>query len=318
MPSQNVTYKCWSNDCHHEDVTEAVTSSAGDSKVPVFELAEPPAKQAVETWRVLVTCSKSHRNVFAGPNPGQSEVTGRHPTAEDEYWAGSGAVFATDKSLDRIESKAGFVFQNVTLIGTILAGIGVLVGITSPSSAHPILTYVLLVMLFLAVGLALFATTPSTRGSINPANLTDLKRYFTRVIPLRGWFTRIAMYVFAAAVVVAFIFLLLAVRAPTSPTVSIQLAGDPAKAEVTAEVREERLPAGAVATTVVEGMSGGKPPSLLAEDVSEAGSSGEIDAKIAVSDLDVESFDHLQVRTSTEVDGQTVESRTFSVPVFVP
>jgi hypothetical protein len=59
-------YTCWGED--HEDLTSAVRAKreAGNA---VFDLAVAPPKQGPsEDWRVIVTCSHGHQNIFSGGN----------------------------------------------------------------------------------------------------------------------------------------------------------------------------------------------------------------------------------------------------------
>jgi hypothetical protein len=242
-------------------------------------------------------------------------IQGLPPSPSDTMWKKAGDALTPDKSLDRIESKAGFVFQSLGLIGTVLAGLGVVSALTSPSVPTGWLT-LLLVLLFLSIGLALLATLPTTRTHLNTENLIEVERFFTRRIRWRGWATRFALYIFAGAIVVAAIVSIASIYSLPSPSLSLQVSGNAGKATVTAAARMERLPANARATTVVMGISNNG-ATEISRDVSEVNLAGKIEVELSASDIDVSGFTSLTVRISIiGSDGRPIGSpKSLEVPL---
>src|SRR5207247_1312497 len=103
--------------------------------------------------------------------------------------------------------KVGFIFTNLTLAGTILAGAGIVAGAQARTRAHPLLLLMLTILVFASVATALIANLPSTKSEINPSDPDTIRQYYERTIRWKGWLARAAMLLFSAALILAFILI---------------------------------------------------------------------------------------------------------------
>jgi hypothetical protein len=215
-------------------------------------------------------------------------------------WAAAAKEITPPKALARIDTKSGFVFSNITLIGTVLAGFGVLTGTAGRLASYEPLTLAALWILVVAVLAALVANLPSIRSHIDPENLTEVRRFYTRNIAVRGWLTRVALFLFAVAFAIALALLIAIAGKDDPPTLGLQWTlGADGKRAVAGHVTGTGLPPGARAETVLAALTAqGTQGTVYAKDVSFADSSGKIDVTVEVDDAPAGTV----FRLSTKVD----------------
>lgn len=214
-------------------------------------------------------------------------VRGQAPSPQDDYWRAAAKELTPKTFVERIDSKAAFVFGNVTLVGTILAGLGVLTDTTGGVLQHPRLALAVLVLTLLSVLCALLAVLPSLRSKLDPADLGDVSRFLQGYVRTRGWLTRSALVLFCAALVAAAVLLFLP-RPTPEPTLALQwkMTGQH-RTGVVARVSVRGLPEGSTARSVLVALptARGGGNAVLAEEVAYAGGSGSIATTIQVEDV---------------------------------
>ena len=172
---------------------------------------------------------------------------GEAPTPEDNYWLSVASNDLTpDKSLQRISDKIGFIFTNLTLAGTVLAGAGIIAGVQARTREHPALLLAMIVLIFASVAAAMVANLPSMRSEINPSDPVAIRRYYEGAIRRKGWLTRFAMLFFSAALILAFVLVIAA--ANPGPATQLSMQWTPADTEHSAALH---------ATVQATGLSGG-------------------------------------------------------------
>jgi hypothetical protein len=209
---------------------------------------------------------------------------GRRPSLEDERWLAAGKELTPAKALERIDTKIGFVFSNITLVGTVLAGAGVLTGISGRLAGYELLTLTALGLIFLSLVCAMAGNLPSLRTSINPENIEEVKDFFTANISVRGWLTRLALLLFTAAFVIALIIVIQVAGRHDQPSLALQwkLTAD-GKRVVAASVNASALPPGTRAETLLVAVDKqGRQSTVFAKDVSFADASGAVKVAMEV------------------------------------
>lgn len=212
--------------------------------------------------------------------------TGRPPGPEDERWLAAGRELTPAKALERIDTKVGFVFSNITLIGTVLVGVGVLTGVSSRLARYEPLTMTALWLILLSLVCALAANLPSLRTGLDPDNLAEVRKFYTTNISVRGWLTRLALLFFSAAFVIALAIVIQVARQHDQPSLALQwkLSAD-GTGDVVASVSASELPPGTRAEALlVEVDKQGAQRTVLAKDVSFADGSGTIEITMEVDD----------------------------------
>ena len=241
---------------------------------------------------------------------------GQAPTSEDDYWLSvAGNDLTPDKSLQRISDKIGFIFTNLTLAGTVLAGAGVIVGAQARTGEHPALIQAMIVLIFLSVAAALAANLPSMRREINPSDPNVIRRYYEGAIRRKGWLTRFAMLSFSAALILAFILVIGAVNPGPSTQLSMQWtpAGTGHSAALHATAQAAGLGSGSVGTMTVTAYRPGGPGMVLSQEVSNVGADGTLALSADVSAAAAVSSVVLSVTVTR--DHRQVTSRTMTLNV---
>ncbi|TQN42910.1 hypothetical protein FHU33_2321 [Blastococcus colisei] len=175
------------------------------------------------------------------------------------------------KSLARIDVATSRVVTNVTVVGSLLTGLGLLAaGQPATDVAARRLAVAGVVAAVLAVACALTAQTVSIRSGLNTNNLVMVKEWYRTQFRRRAYPARAATVLLLVAVVLAGGAAVVALTAPDGTRLSlgvsaIRLAGSTASdgATVTAEVafRSPDPDAGATVTVTADGGGG---PVMLA------------------------------------------------------
>lgn len=144
--------------------------------------------------------------------PAAGQVSGR-VTAEDRFWRVAAAEgLAPDKSLTRMNDKAKQVVTSVTLVGTVLAGFGLIAPATLPlPPAARGLAIGAVAAAVLAVALGLGSLLLHFDPAIRPNNITEVQAWYrlqfgrARLVVAAGWVLLLALALAAAAAFVTLI-----------------------------------------------------------------------------------------------------------------
>jgi hypothetical protein len=133
------------------------------------------------------------------------DQVGQEPTGAQRAVIEAAKGLSPDKSLERIDGLARFVFANVAVVGTLLTGLGLL-----PASAASVggsLFTAIAVLVALSLLLALGATAPRLAW-MRSSDLVAVERWYRRQIVRRGTLAIASAAALAAAVSLAAIFAL--------------------------------------------------------------------------------------------------------------
>ena len=185
------------------------------------------------------------------------------PTAEDQQWHAAAEQLSPQKSLERTQTLAGFVFANVAVVGTLLTGLGAAVdgGVVLRESPHFI--GVPLPILFVGVSLlaASLAMFPKL-GRVNPARPDEVKSWYSGQILRRGIAAIVSLTAFSAAIVAAIASF--GSRSLSDVQISASRTGNGSGASLAVSVKVTRAPRKARALTTVNGTTRrGAPRHLL-------------------------------------------------------
>jgi hypothetical protein len=212
----------------------------------------------------------------AGPAP-QEAV--RPVSDEDRVWVNLADELTPAKSLERVDTATDRVVRTVTIIGTLLGGLGVF-GAAKPSVSGPArwLTIAAVACAALAVACALAAQILTITRHLNPDNLAAVRAWYKRRIDTRGYPTRAATFLLLTGAVLAgaAAIVALATAAPNQATIAVTRALDNATVTtprtgtgtgtstgsgtttITAEVTFRGLTSGQSATVVVSAAGTGQ------------------------------------------------------------
>lgn len=155
----------------------------------------------------------------------------RPVTDQDQIWVDLAGELTPAKSLERVDTATARVVSTVTIIGTLLGGLGVF-GATNPSVSGPARSITIAAVVFaaLAVACALAAQVLTITRHLNPENLAAVRAWYKRRIDTRGYATRAATFLLLAGAVLAGVaaVVALATTTPTQPTIAVTRALEPA------------------------------------------------------------------------------------------
>ncbi len=196
----------------------------------------------------------------AGPGPVEQRpgprAAVRPVTDEDRVWADLAGELTPAKSLERVDTATDRVVRTVTIIGTLLGGLGVF-GATKPSVSGPArwITIAAVACAALAVACALAAQILTITRHLNPENLAAVRAWYKRRIDTRGYPTRAAtvLLLIGAVLAGAAAIVALATATPSQPTIAVTRALDHATVTttITVQVTFRGLTSGQSATVVV-------------------------------------------------------------------
>ena len=192
---------------------------------------------------------------------------------EDRVWMNLADELTPAKSLERVDTATDRVVRTVTIIGTLLGGLGVF-GATKPSVSGPArwLTIAAVACAALAVACALAAQILTITRHLNPENLAAVRAWYKRRIDTRGYPTRAATFLLLTGAVLAgaAAIVALATATPDQATIAVTRALDNATVTtpgtgtgtgtttITAEVTFRGLTSGQSATVMVSAAGSGQ------------------------------------------------------------
>jgi hypothetical protein len=229
------------------------------------------------------------------PEAGDEVIYGRRPGADDLRWRAAATEITPAKSLERIEAKATFVFSSVALIGTILAGFGVLSGASSRLVEYRPWTEAVIGLLGGALACALIATLPSLRSRMRTQDIEAVRRYYTFNINVKGWLIRLALILFSASFAIA-LWLLFVTSEQAYPALGLQWIQGAGHSRVLAgQVSGENLPPGARADTRLIAVNADGAEAVVAQAMSTVGGTGKLEVDITVEQAPAAAFYRLSV-----------------------
>jgi hypothetical protein len=208
------------------------------------------------------------------PGPVPQEPVPQDPVRpvsdEDRVWVSLAGELTPAKSLERVDTATDRVVRTVTIIGTLLGGLGVF-GATKPTVSGPArwITIAAVACAALAVACALAAQILTITRHLNPENLAAVRAWYKRRIDTRGYPTRAATLLLLIAAVLAGAAAIVALATTTSsqPTIAVTRAldratvpapGSAGTTTITAEVTFRGLTSGQSATVVVSAATSGQ------------------------------------------------------------
>ncbi len=176
----------------------------------------PPAAEPVPEEPVPQETGLQHET---GPQQAVRPVT-----AEDRVWVNLADELTPAKSLERVDTATDRVVRTVTIIGTLLGGLGVF-GATKPSVSGPArwITIAAVACAALAVACALAAQILTITRHLNPENLAEVRAWYKRRIDTRGYPTRAATLLLLIGAVLAGLaaIVALATATPSQPSIAV-------------------------------------------------------------------------------------------------
>lgn len=201
------------------------------------------------------------------------------PTPADREWKELAAELAPAKSLARLDAAATRVVSTVSIVATLLTGLGlVAAGLVNLTTVARVLAVGAVVLAFAAVVLALTGQTLAVIRGLNRENLAEVEQWyldrFEDRAPRLRWATLLLVGAAALAGAAAVVTL---VGSSDQPTLAVTRTGGAAAGKLTVDVTFRGLAAGQVATAVVRVDN-----TLVAQAAFEAGADGTASRTLAV------------------------------------
>ena len=128
----------------------------------------------------------------------------RPPSPADQAWADLATQLTPAASLARIDTVTGRAITTITVLGTLLTGLGALTaGQFSHSATAQDLAAATVTAAALAVTCALAAQVLTITRRLNPANLAEVQAWYRRQFTLRAYTTQAATLLLIAAALLA-------------------------------------------------------------------------------------------------------------------
>jgi hypothetical protein len=128
----------------------------------------------------------------------------RRTSRADQAWASLATQLTPAASLARIDAVTTRAVTTVTIIGTLLTGLGALAaGQLTPSSAARGLAAATVITAALATACALAAQVLTITRGLNPANLIEVQAWYHRQFGTRAYTTQAATILLTAAALLA-------------------------------------------------------------------------------------------------------------------
>jgi hypothetical protein len=128
----------------------------------------------------------------------------RPPSPADQAWADLAAQLTPANSLARIDTVTARAITTITVLGTLLTGLGALTAgqFTSSTAAQDLATATVITAT-LAVAAALTAQVLTITRHLNPANLLEVQAWYRRQFTIRAYATQAATIMLILAALLA-------------------------------------------------------------------------------------------------------------------
>jgi hypothetical protein len=203
---------------------------------------------------------------------------GKIPTIEDKFWIELANKTTPDKSIERLDTHAKYLFSTVSIVGTLLTGFGIFSSSGANILRNPwFLLPVALACLSLA--LSMMGLTPKV-DSLNRHDINSVRNYYNKLIIRRGRFIFWAGVTFSLSLLSVAVVLAYPLKpSPLTSAISVTLADADGKTKLTGKIDLQDLPPSGIAETEIVGhKDAGKnsQQTTLFKDISHADSSGKM------------------------------------------
>jgi hypothetical protein len=214
-------------------------------------------------------------------------VAVRPPTGSDIMWEEVKALLTPDKSIQRIEEKARFVVSTVTVVGTLITGLGLVLGtrITSTGSGR-VLATISVSLAAMAVVLSVGSLVVGGIRSISPANLIEVRRWYAgqhrrgKVVGVAGLLLILSILFGAVGASRAMVMVV-----PDQPNLTASITSDGKGWDISAEGQLAGLAPKDGISIALTGIRQDRSSVMLARQVSQAGTQGDVSVSLAVKAL---------------------------------
>jgi hypothetical protein len=210
-------------------------------------------------------------------------IQGQRTSQEDQKWFDAAREVTPQRSLETAERLANFVFANIAVVGTLITGFGLVVDPVSLADTPHVKSIPLPVVLAsLSLVSAVVAMTPALTR-INPAQVDQVRRWYTRQILRRGIATICAMLLFAAALIS--ITVAVATAHATDPRISAAWSGVGKNATLSLKVAVAGMPTSARCVSHAYGVKPSGAQTSLLSATTKADAAGDLALKITVDEV---------------------------------
>ncbi|MEU7906605.1 hypothetical protein [Actinoplanes sp. NPDC049118] len=203
----------------------------------------------------------------------------RPVSARSRMWAAAGAELAPAKSLARVDERAKQIVTNVSLVGSLLTGLGLVAGakLDRSTPAKTLAIAAVCAALF-AIVVALTSMLLRFTPALTPANVLEVEEWYRRQfrwaygVIAGGVLLLVAVLLAGAAALVV----LIGAGGADEPAVSAQIAGTGTDAKLTAQVGFTGATPGQTLYTEVVGVDAAGSRTILVQSVTRAGDTASV------------------------------------------
>jgi hypothetical protein len=202
------------------------------------------------------------------------------PTVIDQVLSDAAKTLTPDKSLDRAESHAKYLFSTVTIFGTLLTGFGILSG-NKAIARDPWLLAIPLTLICVSLALSMYVLTPRG-GVVNLDNLFSVGNYFEKLIWWRGRAIFAAGILFALALISIIPVIAFGNRNLVNATLTAKATRAADSDNIAASFKYEGLPPGTLATITATATRTDGANFPVFEQISKPHDGGDLTGDIAI------------------------------------
>lgn len=231
------------------------------------------------------------------------------PTTTDQILSTAAKTLAPDKSLERAESQAKYLFSTVTIFGTLLTGFGLLSG-NKAIASQPGLLLVPLALICISLALSMYVLTPRP-AVVNLDNLVDVERYFGKLIQSRGRAIFAAGILFALALISVIPIMAVANQNRVNATLTAKATRAADSDNISATFKYEGLPPGSQATVIAIATRTDGTTIPVFEQISKPQGGGDVSGDIAVPEKT--EIKLLTIRAKATRDGSIIHDDSITL-----
>lgn len=204
-------------------------------------------------------------------------IVGTPPTPQQKAAFAAAANLAPEKSLNRIQELAKFVFSSVAVIGTLLTGLGLFTDLGKVLENSWTIGDVPLPVAL--AGLSLFCASCAIwpkMSTVDLSRLDQVEAWYRRQILRRGIWMTLSLVLFSAAILCATFTGVEVKQAPSKPTISGSWKGPSKEATARVAASAEKVPDDWAMVTLVRGREPNGKWMTLFHDWTRPSGSGEM------------------------------------------
>lgn len=209
-------------------------------------------------------------------------IRGRPPSEQEKKHYEAATARTPERSLEKAEALANFVFANVAVVGTLLTGLGLVADDGALLQRAPKILSIPVPVCLVGVSLvlAIVALLPSL-SRINPARVSDVGAWYESQIRRRGIAVILALLAFAGAIITATVAV--SDGAASDPRISADWTGTTRKATATVKAQITGLAESATARMAVRGVKRRDERDALFKAATRADASGAMAVEATVA-----------------------------------